>query len=153
MAIPYPPQTSGQVEVASIELKRILEKSVGHHQKDWADHLDDALWAYRIAYKTPLWVTPYKLVYWKACHLPVELEHKAYWAIKQLNFDPQLNGHKRKFQLSDPDEWRTMAYENSILYKKKIKEYHDRHVKKGKPFKEGDQVLLLNSRLKLFLGN
>ncbi|XP_039118629.1 uncharacterized protein LOC120254620 [Dioscorea cayenensis subsp. rotundata] len=147
---PYHPQTSGQVEVSNRELKRILEKSVSQHRKDWADHLDDALWAYRTACKTPLGATPYRLVYRKACHLPVELEHKTYWAIKQLNFDPQLIGHKRKFQLSELDEWRTMAYENSLLYKKRIKEYHDRHIKHGKHFKEGDQVLLFNLRLRLF---
>ncbi|GJR38998.1 reverse transcriptase domain-containing protein [Tanacetum coccineum] len=74
----YHPQTSGQVEVSNRGLKRILERTVGENRASWADKLDDALWAFRTAYKTPIGCTPYKLVYGKACHLPVELEHKAY---------------------------------------------------------------------------
>ncbi|GJX61728.1 reverse transcriptase domain-containing protein [Tanacetum coccineum] len=74
----YHPQTSGQVEVSNRGLKRILERTVGENHASWSDKLDDALWAFRTAYKTPIGCTPYKLVYGKACHLPVELEHKAY---------------------------------------------------------------------------
>ncbi|GKA72221.1 reverse transcriptase domain-containing protein [Tanacetum coccineum] len=73
----YHPQTSGQVEVSNRGLKRILERSIGENRTSWSDKLDDALWAFRTAYKTPIGCTPYKLVYGKACHLPVELEHKA----------------------------------------------------------------------------
>nr|GEZ15257.1 reverse transcriptase domain-containing protein [Tanacetum cinerariifolium] len=69
--------TSGQVEVSNRSLKRILERAVGENRASWSDKLDDALWAFRTAYKTPIGYTPYKLVYGKACHLPVELEHKA----------------------------------------------------------------------------
>ncbi|GJV20262.1 reverse transcriptase domain-containing protein [Tanacetum coccineum] len=76
----YHPQTSGQVEVSNRGLKRILERTVGENRASWSDKLDDALWAFRTAYKTPIGCTPYKLVYGKACHLPIELEHKAYWA-------------------------------------------------------------------------
>ncbi|GJW37013.1 reverse transcriptase domain-containing protein [Tanacetum coccineum] len=73
----YHPQTSGQVEVSNRGLKRILERTVGENRASWSDKLDDALWAFRTAYKTPIGCTPYKLVYGKACHLPIELEHKA----------------------------------------------------------------------------
>nr|GEX56967.1 reverse transcriptase domain-containing protein [Tanacetum cinerariifolium] len=78
----YHPQTSGQVEVSNRGLKRILERTIGENHASWSDKLDDALWAFRTAYKTPIGCTPYKLVYGKACHLPLELEHKAYWALK-----------------------------------------------------------------------
>nr|GFA39340.1 reverse transcriptase domain-containing protein [Tanacetum cinerariifolium] len=83
----YHPQTSGQVKVANHGLKRILERTVGENRASWSDKLDDALWAFRTAFKTPIGCTPYKLVYEKACHLPIELEHKAYWALKHCNFD------------------------------------------------------------------
>ncbi|GKA56178.1 reverse transcriptase domain-containing protein [Tanacetum coccineum] len=74
----YHPQTSGQVEVTNRGLKRILKRTVGENRVSWSDKLDDALWAFRTAYKTPIGCTPYKLVYGQSCHLPVELEHKAY---------------------------------------------------------------------------
>ncbi|GJS15625.1 reverse transcriptase domain-containing protein [Tanacetum coccineum] len=96
----YHPQTSGQVEVSNRGLKRILERTVGENRASWSDKLDDALWAFRTAYKTPIGCTPYKLVYGKACHLPIELEHKAYWALKHTNFDVQTAGDHRKVQLN-----------------------------------------------------
>ncbi|GJR10245.1 reverse transcriptase domain-containing protein [Tanacetum coccineum] len=74
----YHPQTSGQVEVSNRGLKRILERTIGENRASWSDKLDDALWAFRTAFKKPIWCTLYKLVYGKACHLPIELEHKAY---------------------------------------------------------------------------
>ncbi|GJS53575.1 reverse transcriptase domain-containing protein [Tanacetum coccineum] len=83
LATAYHPQTSGQVEVSNRGLKRILERTVGENRASWSDRLDDALWAFRTAYKTPIGCTPYKLVYGKSCHLPIELEHRAYWALKQ----------------------------------------------------------------------
>ncbi|GJT00150.1 putative ribonuclease H-like domain-containing protein [Tanacetum coccineum] len=95
----YHPQTSGQVEVSNRGLKRILERTVGENRASWSDKLDDALWAFRTAYKTPIGCTPYKLVYGKACHLPIELEHKAYWALKNANFDLQT-GMSRIFEAS-----------------------------------------------------
>ncbi|GJW62288.1 reverse transcriptase domain-containing protein [Tanacetum coccineum] len=102
----YHPQTSGQIEVSNRGLKRILERTVGENRASWSDKLDDALWAFRTAYKTPIGCTPYKLVYGKACHLPVELEHKAYWALKHANFDLKTAGDHRKVQLNELNELR-----------------------------------------------
>ncbi|GJZ27250.1 reverse transcriptase domain-containing protein [Tanacetum coccineum] len=116
----YHPQTSGQVEVSNRGLKRILERTVGENRASWSDKLDDALWAFRTAYKTPIRCTPYKLVYGKACHLPI-------------------------------NELRDQAYENSLIYKEKTKRIHDAKIK-NRIFNVGDQVLLFNSRLKIFSG-
>ena len=91
------------------------------------------------------------MVYGKACYLPIEMEHKAYWALKFLNFDEVLSGEKRKLQLLELEEMRLNAYESSRLYKQKVKAYHDKNLLK-KDFQPGQQVLLFNSRLKLFLG-
>nr|GEY45518.1 reverse transcriptase domain-containing protein [Tanacetum cinerariifolium] len=91
-ATPYHPQTSGQVEVTNRGIKRILERTNGKNQKEWAEKLDDALWAFRTAYKTPIGSTPYHLVYGKAFHLPIELDHKAFWALQEANFDLTKSG-------------------------------------------------------------
>nr|GEU69112.1 reverse transcriptase domain-containing protein [Tanacetum cinerariifolium] len=96
LATPYHHQTSGQVEVLNRSLKRILKRTVRENCASWSDKLADALWAFRTTYKTPIECTPYKLVYGKACHLPIELEHKAYWALKHANFDLQTAGDHRK---------------------------------------------------------
>nr|GEV27261.1 reverse transcriptase domain-containing protein [Tanacetum cinerariifolium] len=74
----YHPQISGQVEVSNRGLKRILKRTVGENRASWSEKLEDALWDFRTAYKTPIGCTPYKLVYGKSCHLPIELEHKEY---------------------------------------------------------------------------
>nr|GFB91416.1 reverse transcriptase domain-containing protein [Tanacetum cinerariifolium] len=95
----------------------------------WSDKLDDALWAFRTAYKTPIGCTPYKLVYGKACHLSIELDHKAYWALKQANFDLTVAGDHRKIQLNELNEIRDHAYENSLIYKEKRKRIHDSKIK------------------------
>nr|GFA12744.1 reverse transcriptase domain-containing protein [Tanacetum cinerariifolium] len=147
----YHPQTSGQVEVSNRGLKRI-ERTIGENRASWSDKLEDALWAFRTAHKTPIGYTPYKLVYGKACHLPIELEHKAYWALKQVNFDLIVAGDHRKIQLNELNEIRDHAYENSLIYKEKTKKIHYSKFK-NRVFNVGDRVLLFNSRLKISWAN
>nr|GEW03483.1 reverse transcriptase domain-containing protein [Tanacetum cinerariifolium] len=128
LSIAYHPQTSDQVEVTNRGLKRTLERTVGENRALWTDKLDDALWAFRTAFKTPIGFTPYRLVYGKSCHLPLELEHKAYYALKHANFDLKTAGDKER-----------------------AKKLHDSKIK-NRIFNVGDQVLLFNSRLKIFSG-
>ncbi|GKC93097.1 reverse transcriptase domain-containing protein [Tanacetum coccineum] len=145
------PQTSGKVEVSNRGLKRILERTVGENRASWSDKLDNALWAFLIAFKTPIGCTPYKLVYGKACHLPIELEHKAHWALKHCNFDLKTAGDHRKVKMNELNELWDQAYENSLIYIEKTKKIHDSKIKNG-VFNVGDRVLLFNSRLNIFSG-
>ncbi|GJV12165.1 reverse transcriptase domain-containing protein [Tanacetum coccineum] len=140
----YHPQTSGQVEVSNHGLKRILESTVGENCASWSDKLKDALWAFRTAFKTSIGCTPYKLMYGNACHLPIELEHKAYWALKHCNFDLKTTGDHRKVQMNELNELRDQAYENSLIYKEKTKKIHDSKIK-NRIFNVGDRVFLFNS--------
>ena len=95
MSLAYHPQLNGQAKISNREIKNILEKTVNASRKDWSSKLEDALWAYRTTYKSPIGMSPYKIVYGKQCHLPLELEYNAMWAIKMLNFDFQIVKEKR----------------------------------------------------------
>jgi hypothetical protein len=132
----YHPQTNGQVETSNWQLKSILNKTVEKGGKDWSKKLDEALWAYRTAHKTPIGMTPYQFIYGKSCHLPSELEHKAYSAIKEMNLDVDAARIKRRIQISELEKMRLNAYESATIYKE---------------FKEDDKVLLFNSKLR-YLG-
>nr|GEU49046.1 reverse transcriptase domain-containing protein [Tanacetum cinerariifolium] len=145
----YHLQTSGQVEVTNRGFKRILERTVGENRALWSDKLEDALWAFRTAFKTHVGCTPYRLVYGKACHLPLELEHKAFWALKHANFDLKTTGDHRKLQLNELSELHDQAYENSLIYKERTKKLRDAKIK-NRIFNVSDQVLLFNSCLKIF---
>ncbi|GJS67298.1 reverse transcriptase domain-containing protein [Tanacetum coccineum] len=147
----YHPQTSGQVEVSNRGLKHILERTVGKNGASWSDKLENALWVFRTAFKTPIMCTPYKLVYRKACHIPIELEHKAYWALKHCNFDVKTADDHRKVQMNELKELHDQAYENSLIYKEKTKKIYDSKIK-NRFFNVDDRVFLFNSRLKIFLG-
>jgi hypothetical protein len=148
VSMAYHPQTNGQAETSNRQLKSILNKTIDKGGKDWSKKLDEALWAYRTTFKTPIGMTPYQFVYGKACHLPVELEHKAYWTIKEMNLDLDAAVVKQRIQISELEEIRLKAYENASIYKERIKRWYDKRLKK-KEFK-GDKVLLYNSRFKTF---
>ena len=126
-------------------------KVVNSNRKDWSLKLLDSLWAYRTTYKTILGMSPYRLVYGKACHMPVEIEYKVWWAIKKLNLDMGRAGLKRLLDINELEELRNDAYLNSKIAKDKLKRWHDQLIAR-KFFQKGDQVLLYNSKLHLFPG-
>ena len=143
MGLAYHPQSNGQAEVSNREIKNILGKTVNTSRKDWSLKLDDALWAYRVAYKTPIGMSPYRIVFGKSCHLPLELEHRAMWAIKKLNFDCHTSKKERLLQLNELEKLRNEAYDNARIYKDKTKRWHDHKILKNE-FKVGESVLLYN---------
>ena len=119
--------------------------------KDWSKKLDDALWAYRTTFKTPIGMSPFRLIFGKPCQLPLELEHQAMWAIRNLNFSLNEASEKRLLQLNELKEMFNDSYENAKIYREKTKRWHDKHLLR-KEFKVGDKGIIFNSRLKLFLG-
>ena len=151
VATPYHPQTSGQVKLANREIKTILMKVVNSNRKDLSLKLLDSLWAYRTVYKTIFRMSPYHLVYGKACHLSVEIEYKAWWAIKKLNLEMGRTGLKRLLDLNELEELKNDAYFNSKIAKDKLKKWNDQIITR-KNFSQGDQVILYDSKLHLFPG-
>nr|GFB35096.1 reverse transcriptase domain-containing protein [Tanacetum cinerariifolium] len=126
-----------EIHFCNDKFAKVMTKTVGENRTSWSEKLEDALWAFRTAYKTPIGCTPFKLVYRKFSHLPIELEHKAYLALKHVNFDLKTTGDHRKLQLNELNELRDQAYENSLIYKEKTKKLHDSKIK-NRIFNVGD---------------
>ncbi|XP_015158557.1 uncharacterized protein [Solanum tuberosum] len=147
----YHPQSRGQVEVSNREIKSIVAKTVNVHCTYYSSKLDDDLWTYRKTFKSPIGLSPYKLVFGKACHLPVELKRKPLWALKKINLNWDIASTGRVHQILELDEFCLKAYKSLVLYKENVKLWHDAKIL-IREFQVGESVLFFNSRLKLFPG-
>nr|XP_009768324.1 PREDICTED: uncharacterized protein LOC104219348 [Nicotiana sylvestris]XP_016488990.1 PREDICTED: uncharacterized protein LOC107808943 [Nicotiana tabacum] len=148
VAIDY---VSKWVEAVSLPTNDAKGVTMNTTRTDWAKKLDDALWVYRTDFKTPISMSPYKLVFRKACHLLVELEHKALWVLRQLNLNTETSGTNRVNGLHELEKFRFQAFESARLYKERMKLMHDKHIL-NRNFKLGELMLLYNSILRLFPG-